>query len=253
MVERKQSQLTKVTRERKVLMRKRRQRIADLMLQGEVSKMKLAAIVGVTTQTITTDMDWIWNYWLHEDIRKSSQHRSIAVRRQLLAMFEFYQSWQASKQSREQVTTQYIPRPCPKCEGKGRLKRPRLDDSLPQYAVCKTCDGTGKVIEAKVTRTMTGQAGDGSLLEGYAKCVRDIAKLQNLYPTPGGKRRSGPELHLHQHGPTNIDLSNLPTALLMETQDIFDKLRKSGVTVEVESVPEEALKLPGEAPDGDSE
>lgn len=213
-------------RQEAVAKRVRRLKVRDLLLQGCSSQSEMAARIGCSQATISKDIAAIFKEWLVEDVETSHAKAAYRVRQLELGASQSFDAFQRSKQSVEQVTTEYEKVLCPSCAGKGRNGKG-----------CKTCDGTGAVVQENVTRRMTGQAGDPSHMSNYRAFIREMAKIEGLYQKkPDDDKPTGDVYHQHLH--LKIDWDKVPADQLLRIRSECRKLMVYGKTIDAESKPE---------------
>lgn len=208
----------RLAKKRAIVIRDRRQKVRGMMLQGIFAQELIAARLGCSQPTISNDIREIFRLWVAEDVETTHEEVLYRVKQLELGVSESYTAFQRSKQSVEQVTTEYVKVLCPTCVGKVNGKG------------CKTCDATGAIVQENVTRRLTGQAGDASHLSNYLRFVREAAKIKGLYQKPV-KRVS------HQHVHLNIDWERVPADQLLRTKQECNRLLAYGTqAIDVKSI-----------------
>ena len=156
---------------RALVIRKRRQKIADLLLMGVVDHIQIAARLDCGDITAYNDIRAIFKQWAIEDKSRMQQKISYRVRQLSLAAREAINSFENSKQSKTNTTTAYKNEPCPNCGEWGVVKKKK----------CKTCDGKGTVFHEVTTSSKSGTAGDSSFLRTYIDAVKEMATIQGIH------------------------------------------------------------------------
>lgn len=175
--------------------RERRQRVEELFRKG-VSKTEIAARLGTSRVTITSDIKWIEENWAREDPKKVKQKRRRRIARLEQLIREHWLAWEKSKEESEKSLSTDKPKTCPDCSGTA------MDEDGDW---CSTCDGEGKVLVSRRSKKVKKTAGDVKFLAEIRKCETEIAKLQGLYPeqrvkvkAEGQVRIGGRVLHQHE-------------------------------------------------------
>jgi len=195
--------------ERAIAHRKRLSALAKLYIAGVRDRSQLAAAFGVGLMVISNDLRELFDGWLKEDIRSIAKEKSIACRQMDFGALEAINAWERSKQNREVITTEYLPRNCPDCKGSGFV------EDTEKW--CPTCDGEGRITVENVTRKIEGQAGDSSLLSSYREFIKERAKIKGLYPDSESmkKGKSQPNT-IELHANARIDFSKASPEILLE-------------------------------------
>jgi hypothetical protein len=146
-------------------------RLEELVLRGEQSNEKLAIRLGIPVQIVEQDMVVIRARW-QTRTGTLEQKRAESIAWAEAAALNVWNQWEVSKQNQETITTAYEDRLCKDCKGTGWE-----DGKEASGKWCMTCKGDGfKTVEV-VTRKVTGQAGDPSLLREY----REFKRLAGYY------------------------------------------------------------------------
>lgn len=202
-----------------MIIRKRRARVRDMMLKGVVHQDQMAARLGVCQATISKDIKWIFDTWLKDDIRTAKDKRNRRVRQLEMVVQMAIVSFERSRQDAEEITLTKVPRRCPDCKGSGM----NGDDNW-----CETCNGDGTIYAETETRRVKGQAGDSSFLGKFTEAVREMARIENLYPRGGAAARKIEGRVLHAHiGLGNLDLDKAPAELILNVKEAYSRLENS--------------------------
>jgi len=156
-----------------VVTQKRRDRVRELLLSGEVCLNKIALGLGVSFATAQDDVDYVYMQFQRESRLKPSEALAEAINRFSSAAQKNLASYERSRQDAEEITTTYTPKPCYDCGGSG------FKEGTEDW--CDTCQGTGKIQVENVTRKIKGQAGDASFMAEYRKCIEMIARLKGCF------------------------------------------------------------------------
>lgn len=204
-------------RQMQVEARKRRQRVRDYLLRGITSCAEISVALGIRQETIANDLHFIFESWMTQDIRATRKKRAYRVKQLEFAAHKAILSFERSRQDQEEYQTVATPVPCPECRGTGSVG-PEGEEW------CSTCDGSGRVLNEVVTHRVKGQAGDSSFLRTYIDSIKEIAKLEVLYPRTSAKpvRVEGKVLHAHVHG--GIDFSKVSAEAILEAKRAHARL-----------------------------
>jgi len=211
-----------------IVTEQRRRRVRDLILEGVTLQSDLAVRLGVSGKTISQDIQWVYDQWEGEDKEVSRALKRRRIRQLELVVQKASVGYERSRQDVEEINTTYTPRECKECKGTGMV------GDTTEW--CLACKGEGKVMTEIMTRKVKGQAGDSSFLGRVNEAVREMCRLENHYPSYRGKgRRRSVHLHKHQH----INLSGVPSEVLLEAKGVIEKLREAaggnGRVIDVES------------------
>ena len=146
-------------------------KLNPILAIGGYTLQELSARFGVSTKQISNDRIYIEQNWW--PVEQSQKTKAIRRRREIeleqLKRFAI-ESYKRSRQDKEEITTSYDKRTCTECGGTGKLPKCR----------CLNCEGLGYVLDEKVTRKVSGQAGDASFLNSAINCVVQMIKLRGL-------------------------------------------------------------------------
>jgi len=216
------------SRTRSIAIRKRRQAIRKMLLQGVRDQRDMAARLNCSQPTVSNDIKFIFNEWLDQDIKETKAEIAYRVRQLELGAFEAYQAFQRSKQNDEQVKTSYDREVCPQCGGKKTINGSKK--------LCEVCKGIGEIVVENITRSVRGQAGDAGLLRIYTDSIKEAAKLKGLYVKK--KEISKEVVHVH----TGVNWDNIPDDQLLKVRQAFTNVLASpAVDVNSELVSEGEL------------
>ncbi len=214
-------------KEQNIIIRKRRHEIRQMLLQGIRSQSEMAARLGISQPAVSKHIQVIYDEWLKEDIKTTRAKIRYRVRQFEQGAQEAFVAWQKSKESEEQIITEYERKNCPECAARlenntvDSGKKPAKNAAKTQPSKdckiskdCKTCEGKGFILVENVTRKVTGKAGDAALLAQYNQALREAAKLEGLYikRVKVDKPEDGGDIHLHAHG---VDWSQVPAENLL--------------------------------------
>lgn len=156
---------------------RRRLRIAEMMLRGQVCRTEMAAAFGVTPQTISIDIATIREQWLNETREEMTSKADQRIRQiQAIAALSL-ESYERSRKDEIEIVTAEKPCDNPQCVH-GLVKYKLNDKELNRE--CDRCLGTSVV--TVTTRKVRGQAGDSSFLRVAKDCFVECARLEGLYP-----------------------------------------------------------------------
>lgn len=199
---------------------KRRERVRDFLLQGMFNQVKIAAALGVSQVTISSDIHAIFNQWRGDSIKETRRKRDLVVRQLDHAAYKAMVAFDRSCQVAEEMQTVYHPKPCEDCCGTGFKSG---DEHSGEW--CETCGGNCVVMVEVVTRRAKGQAGDSSFLRVFNECVREKARLWGLYPSMAGKVVNKKSLHLHQHNGQTLNLRNVKSEDILAAKMAVERVR----------------------------
>lgn len=214
---------------RAITIRKRRSNIRDLMLMG-ISTVDIAVRLGCSQPTVSNDIQAIFEQWALEDAETTKQKIARRVRQLELSAREAYDGFQRSKNNIETIQTAYERKPCRDCVGKGKQGN----------RVCKICQGTGEILIENVTRRVTGQAGDPTLLRVYMDSIKEAARIQGLYAYIKAKyngRKKPREVFL-THIYSGVDWDKVPMEKILQIKYACAQALESGKAIDVMSEPE---------------
>ena len=160
---------------RKIEKRRRKLSIAALMLRGVYDVPQIASAVGIGPMPVRSLMREVFDEWVRHDARFMHEQIALASRQYSFCAAEAINGWERSKQNEEQITTEYIAKECSSCKGSGFFP-------VGSNEWCPICDGNGMTTVEQVTRRVKGQAGDPALLANFRECIKERAKLLDLYP-----------------------------------------------------------------------
>lgn len=222
-------------REMAIVVRERRRKVAEMLIQGVQSQTEMALRLGCSQPTISNDIAAVFDQWLRDDIRKVKRLRLYRLRQLERAGLEAYQGYQISRQNAEEVHTAYERESCPECVAR-RIKEENTGKKPVKPSngsICGTCGGRGYQLVENITRRVKGQAGDAALLRIYLDSLKEIAKLQGLYPKEKDGKANGLNVHLHAN---KYDFSKLSTDDLLRVKGTLDQARiEHSRTVDVPS------------------
>lgn len=196
---------------------KRRQRVFELMLDGVVSRRELAAVLGVSQQSIGKDQRAVLKEM--EEATRSTMRQRLARRLMQLerAAQKFATEFERSKRRIVKTKTTSTLVLCSGCGGKG--------------GDCTLCGGTGKTKSVTETQEVVQFPGDAMHLKGYVDCVKEMARLERLYP------RQSVKVDARQMK-TNVvcvksvfDLSSASPELLLKALRLAGELRRQAISV----------------------
>ncbi len=221
-------QLSVENRGKQIEMLNRMARCRELLLkQPHMTQTEMGVVLGVSQSIVSKYVHMILEEWTAEAISTTRERIELYVKRAEQGASEAFNGWQRSQKNQEVVTTAYVPKECPGCGG----------EKVKKGKECRTCDGTGKVIEEQVTRKEMGQAGDPALLLRYHEFNRDAARLRGLYARLNKRKEkppseSGVQLHLH----TDYDFSKMSGDEILRIKNALDQVKIAGQrTIDVRS------------------
>jgi len=149
---------------------------------------------GTTDHTVCVCLKRIKNI-LQEEFKEDS----VADKERRIKQLEDVQAkanlaWERSKQNSEELRIQYVKVKCPDCKGTGMQED--------KETWCESCEGKGNVSEELLTRRVVGQAGEPRFLSLVNECIKEISRLNGLYPEKGktgDKESPEGDKHLHLH------------------------------------------------------
>jgi hypothetical protein len=206
---------------------------------GITSYTDLANRHGISGATVTKYIKAIMREVVWEDNETGKEQFVLAERRLMSIYSKAVDAFERSRKNAEEISTQYIPKPCPDCKGVGFEGG---DKSTERW--CVTCDGDGKIMTEIVTKKVKGQAGDANFLRVQLDCIREINRIRGHYPKSYADGTNNTHLHLHQ-APT-MDLSNVPEDVLLKALEAMDQLKRppqiDPLQIDVESKPSRRKK-----------
>jgi len=209
-----------------VTIRKRRSAIRDMILMS-VPPEDMKVRLGCSQATISNEIQAVFEQWALEDAASTKKKIARRVRQLELAAREAYDGFQRSKNNTETVQTAYERKPCRDCGGTGNKGK------------CKRCQGTGEILIENVTRRVTGQAGDPTLLRVYMDSIKEAARIQGLYAYIKAKyngRKKPREVFL-THVYSGVDWDKVPTEKILQIKYACAQALESGKTIDVMSEP----------------
>jgi hypothetical protein len=206
-----------------VAVRARRVRVADLMLRGMTSVAETAAILGVTSMTISRDQREINERWMRTDIKTARLRRTLRIKQLEWSAYEDAVAWERSKKNAEEITTEYIPIACPACNGTGMK-----DGNEEGTEWCDTCNGDGKLLKEKVTKRTKGQSGDSKHMANFQSAIKEISRLEGHYPPTGSFKRDASRFPAESKQQLNqtINFLNAPPELILAAKAAIFKLKQ---------------------------
>ena len=205
---------------------KRRSSVRQDFLNRLTNQIALANRHGVSQPTIHSDIKSILRQMKEEDDERALEERTITLARIEDNIREATIGWEASKQSRQEIRTEYQKRNCKDCKGTGMSGGNEDSDKW-----CDTCNGDGTYTEEVVTTKVVGQAGDSNFLKERRENNRFRAQILGLFPEKE-KRKNGDsrDIHFHDHV---VNVDNVDPEEVLEAMIALAKVRKSIVNSKV--------------------
>lgn len=191
-------------------------RTRELKLHGH-SDNQIAAILGVTTESVRSYMKEIYQDWAAAEQQLEDKRRQI-IEMLLNMTREAMTAWEKSK---------CVKKKCKDCKGSGMASKTEW---------CITCNGDGYVMERDLP-------GDTSHLSTASLCTVRAAKFMGLLVglEPSPKQQQQFNLIYQAKGESRFD--NVPAEVLLDARSAFRRLLESangqGKVVDVESKEEE--------------
>lgn len=149
------------------------------MIRRGAAQYQVALELGVTPATISNDYRAVM-----EELKESRHKDSEAIIAQQIAQHQeiIWENWRAWERSKEDavrtVVNEEPERECAICSGSGKV-RGKDKKSKP----CFKCEGKGTLGGIVGTTTVReGRLPEVSYLRVIVDCMKEIAKLENLYP-----------------------------------------------------------------------
>lgn len=216
-----------------IIGRRRMQRCEDLLLQGMTNQSQIAIALGCTQANVSIIFKKIRETWLKQDVKSAGARRREYVRRFHNAAYEAFKAWERSKQSTEEITTDYRKVKCPVCKGSGMTN---------ETDWCEECNGDGTKTVEHVTRKIRGQAGDAAHLRVFKEMLVEAAKIECVYPSTivNVKTRNRTDIHFGIEKGT--DFSTAPLDALLDARKAIANLMNTSQTVDVIDVDPEMVR-----------
>ncbi len=196
---------------------KRQTRVEEYLLTGLQDDRAIALALGVVPAVIAQDRKAIMERWLGERPKRNKERRELIIRTLRNILRQAQVEYERSRLPTYQTTKEYLPRPCPKCDGTGMAKNRKR---------CTNCKGTGEVLKEKKTRKKIQQNGDPRYQMVAVTCAREIARLEGMATDKlrkKGEVAASQHLHLHVQGQIE-KWKNAPPDLLLEAKVLADKM-----------------------------
>jgi hypothetical protein len=179
----------------------RRQRLAyDYLTLGIRDLATLSKKYNVSKKTIYFDIRQILKTLRKRNNNVAQYQYDLAVDGFARTLTMATNAFEQSQTAKITETTQYIPVKCKACKGVG----------------CDLCTN-GTIMKEKKTKSVTGSPGDPSFLKLRNDALKEIAKLQGLYPDKNINIRG-----TIQQTVTLEKLEKLPTEELLRLQEEID-------------------------------
>lgn len=163
-------------------------KVEQLMEQGLTNQAQLAARLGVSVKSICLYQEEIYRSWRECPPSRTVEKRSLRVRQLEHVVQVANDCFLRSTEPAVQQTTKREEIPCTTCRGWGRVK----------LEPCTVCEGKGTVVEEVTTEKVAAGHGDPQFLAIAKDCIREIARLEGLYPSRRiTKRVESRVLHAH--------------------------------------------------------
>lgn len=238
-----QNKMTPHKREVLIASRKRRKAIWQMWLQGVRSQQEMATRLGISQPAVCNHLKEIMKQLREEDIKGYRNKQLRRINQFEMAAKEAFDAWLKSKESVEQVQTEYVRRDCPACKQKEQeqtnSKSKRISVKSKKEKPCEVCDGKGYILQENIVRRVTGKAGDAQLIQQYWFCMREAAKLEGLYERHKQLIPPGQETHLHAHVHGDLDWSKVPADQLLQLKQAYSNAEEASKAIDVESKPVE--------------
>jgi hypothetical protein len=201
---------------------RRRERVADFLIRGEVSIPKIAAALDSPYLVIQNDIDAIYNEWITSSKQDPNDCRIKRINQLNWAAQKASQSYERSRKDQEEITTTYSMRECPDCKGSGFIKDTKK--------WCKTCEGEGEVKAEVVTKRVKGNPGETKHLDTYMKCVLEAARLEGCYLFEKALEKAPQTTNntlLISGSPEKVaeEIKRLPVDMLLEAKELLTKMK----------------------------
>jgi DNA-binding CsgD family transcriptional regulator len=238
-----QNKMTLRKREQAIATSKRRKAIWQMWLQGVRSQCEMAARLGISQPAVCNHLKAIQRQLKEEDVKGYRNKQLRRINQFEMAAKEAFDAWQKSKESVEQIQTEYVRKDCPLCKQREKeeasAKKSVKRVSMKKEKPCEVCNGNGYIMQENIIRRVTGKAGDAALIQQYWFCMREAAKLEGLYERNKRPIPPGQETHLHAHVHGDMDWSKVPADQLLQLKQAYSNAEEASKTaIDVESKPE---------------
>jgi len=207
----------------KIAAMQRRENIRADILNGLSNQIALAVRHGVNQQTISRDIAIILGEMREEDKQMAKAELLVALNRVEDNYREASNAWQRSKKNKEEITTDYYKKTCKECKGTGMLEG---DEESQEW--CPVCQGDGFILQEKVTRKTTGQAGDPTFLRERRELIKFRCFLLGI-----GAPKEPQEPIVQNNTIVNLNMSKVSREKVVQALRAIDQLKEEKLKAEV--------------------
>jgi len=202
----------------------RRQAVRNDLLNGLTNQIALAARYGISQQSIGNDISVILGDMREENKQVAKAELLIALSRMEDNYKEASKAWRKSKRNKEEVVTDRVKKVCVACRGTGMRN---ADPDTEEW--CPLCNGDGFIIQEKITRRVTGQAGDPSFLKERRELIKFRCFLLGI-----------PDKSPDEKPIININFANISNDKILKALSAIEQLREEKIKAEAINVQFEA-------------
>jgi len=203
--------------------RKRKWRVLEYALQGQVDPVRIGSAMGVPVPLIACDLRWVSKMLAQRDKQEIAELQALHGARLQELGYKALVAFERSRQDEETVTTSFHNVTCKRCKGKGSLNGDEGE-------WCPDCDGNGYKTVERVRRKVRGQAGDPQFLKTAIDAFDKWAKLYQLYPQ-SLKVVQKDQRQVHIHNELNLD--GVPEDAIIEARRAVLRLKELTVSPKV--------------------
>lgn len=203
--------------------RKRMMRLEQMILRGNTNQSQLAAAFGVDQSTVCHWIREIEADWKKREYDKLDDRRRYRIKQLENIVSMALASYDRSRLDEEEFTISQ--KTCPICDGTKEMKQ---DGTTTK---CRGCDGVGYV-QTEQTK-VKGKAGESSFLKVAVDTIKEIGRLEGLYPEKSGitRRSALVESHVGEDGVLRQRIDELyvdaPDDMIVQALSDLDRLEEA--------------------------